>query len=110
MTTSPANPTTPVRNAKKVDYFLAAITLLSWAHWIWFGYTGMDGIRSQHVPGYPNSGQYELYITVPILMGVIAILSAFLLLGMRWIVVGRTALIVLLLAIFPYACVAFGGV
>jgi hypothetical protein len=45
---------------------LASLALLFWALMSLAGVSAYRSIVGQHVPGYPNSGQINLYVTVPI--------------------------------------------
>ena len=31
------------------------------------GISGIEGLRDQHVPGFPNEGQLRLYVVVPLI-------------------------------------------
>jgi len=45
---------------------LAAIALSFWGLASLVGVLAYQSIVGQHVPGYPNSGQVNLYLTIPI--------------------------------------------
>ena len=47
---------------------LAALALSFWGLMSLAGASAYQSIVSQHVPGYPNSGQINLYLTAPIVV------------------------------------------
>jgi hypothetical protein len=55
----------------------AAVSTVLWLFMVLTGISGIDGVREQHVPGYPNDGQLRLYVVIPLvgLIGSAAILG-----------------------------------
>jgi hypothetical protein len=45
----------------------AAVSTVLWRFMALIGISGIEGIRDQHVPGYPNDGQLRLYVVVPLI-------------------------------------------
>jgi hypothetical protein len=88
---------------------VAALCALFWGY---FGYVGFDlvfNVTKRGVPGYPNAGQWELYVAVP---------TAMMLLGVGLVFLSKkapTALYAVLLsmeiiAIPPFLMIYGGGV
>jgi hypothetical protein len=46
---------------------LTAVSAVLWLFMALDGISVIDGIRNQHVPGYPNDGQRRLYVVIPLL-------------------------------------------
>lgn len=44
----------------------AAVSAVLWLFMALDGISGIEGIRNQHVPGYPNDGQLRLYVIIPL--------------------------------------------
>jgi len=80
-----------------------------WGYFIWSGVDGIESVREQHAPGYPNSGQIELYIVFPAIMFVASLVLPLLLRWMKWPRAGTGILIAALLLMFPFGCVYTGG-
>jgi len=49
----------------KGTHLLGLITAILWAFVLVMGLGGIDGVRSQHVPGYPSAGQMRYYVYFP---------------------------------------------
>ena len=45
----------------------AAVSAVLWLFMALDGISVIQGIRSQHVPGYPNDGQLRLYVVIPLI-------------------------------------------
>ena len=45
----------------------AAVAAVLWLFMALNGVSGIQGIRNQHVPGYPNDGQMRLYVVIPLI-------------------------------------------
>ncbi len=45
----------------------AAVSTVLWLFMTLTGISGIEGIRDQHVPGYPNDGQLRLYVVIPLI-------------------------------------------
>ena len=86
------------------------LALLAWGYFSLRGFDAMADIAAQGVPGYPNSGQRQLYLHIPLAMTGVALL---LLAGsFRRGLAGATGCLaaLLLIALFPYLLVYGGGV
>ncbi len=46
---------------------VAAVSTVLWLFMSLTGISGIEGIRDQHVPGFPNGGQLRLYVVVPLI-------------------------------------------
>src|SRR5437763_359397 len=49
----------------KFTAILPVAAVASWALILVVGFDGIDGVRSQNVPGYPSDGQLRYYIHLP---------------------------------------------
>jgi hypothetical protein len=56
----------PVRASPAVR-IVAAVSTLLWLFMSLIGISGVEGVRDQHVPGFPNDGQLRLYVVVPLI-------------------------------------------
>ena len=65
-TESPLNEPTPVK-ARPAGRIAAALSTVLWLLIALIGMSGIEGIRDQHVPGYPNDGQLRLYVVIPLI-------------------------------------------
>ncbi len=45
----------------------AAVSTVLWLFMALDGISVIEGIRNQHVPGYPNDGQLRLYVVIPLI-------------------------------------------
>ena len=45
----------------------AAVSAVLWLFMALNGISGIEGIRNQHVLGYPNDGQLRLYVVIPLM-------------------------------------------
>ena len=45
----------------------AAVSTVLWLFMALIGISGIEGVRDQHVPGYPNDGQLRLYVAIPLI-------------------------------------------
>ena len=94
----------------KVIDLLAAINAITWGSLAFLGSSLVRGVASQHVAGYPASGQIGYYIYIPCAVGVSAI--ALWLLGRRGML-RRTVLgieLCTLVAVAPYVLFFTGGI
>ena len=46
----------------------AALSTLLWGFFVYLGYDLTKGVIRQHVPGYPNAGQWHYYVHFPVFM------------------------------------------
>jgi hypothetical protein len=65
----------------KAMHVLALTAAVAWLAFLVMGIGGIDGVRSQHVPGYPSEGQVRYY-QIPV--GVLALIATSWVLGVRW--------------------------
>jgi len=49
----------------RVANVLMMLPLTLWSLMFVMGYSLYDGVKSQHVPGYPNAGQFHYYVLTP---------------------------------------------
>jgi hypothetical protein len=49
----------------KGTHILGLVTAILWALVLLMGLGGIDGVRSQHVPGFPSAGQMRYYVYFP---------------------------------------------
>ena len=87
---------------------LTAINVLIWGGLAWIGWDLLQGVKSQQVAGYPNSGQFAYYLYTPLVVLLIAVAAY--LLG-RFARLRRTALTLHILALVflgPFL-LAYGG-
>ncbi len=94
---------------KTTTYVLMAANSILWGYFIWSGIDGIESVREQHAPGYPNSGQIEFYIAFPVIMFGASLALPLLLRRSKWSGAGTGFLITALLLIFPFGCVYTGG-
>lgn len=89
------------------------------AVWIWLlvdGLSGYEAIKNQGVPGFPNEGQFTLYLTFPIAMSVLAISILGIYLFLRgniksvYLNVVRMCLALSMISILPYLFISRGGI
>ena len=88
---------------------LPAINGVLWGGLIWAGSQAMNSVRSQHVPGYPNSGQIEYYVVAPIVMLCVAVLPAIIVSQTKWATFGNVWATLTLTLLVPYGCFYTGG-
>jgi hypothetical protein len=87
----------------------ASITSLLWALLTYIGYKLTSGVVQQHVPGYPNAGQWRYYVYFPLIMFVISFAS--LLLAKKIpIALFVTIWLLQLLVVLPFLFAYEGGV
>lgn len=89
---------------------MAVAVTLAWLSFVVIGYQLIGGVVSQHVEGYPNPGQLQLYLVVPSVFTFFAALSGI----SFWIGclrgVARVVQVVAAVALFPYFMLLGGGV
>ena len=89
---------------------LILLALLIWGYFGLRGFDAMADIAAQNVPGYPNAGQRQLYLHIPLAVSAVALL---LLAGSFRRGIGGAAGCLaglLLIALLPYLFVYRGGV
>ena len=79
----------------KVTFALVLTATALWSLILVMGFAGIDGVRSQNVPGYPSDEQLRYYIYIPT-----AVLT---LLGITWALSVRFRLLKALLALVAVA-------
>jgi len=94
---------------KPATYALMAINVALWGYFVWSGLDGIDAVRTQHVPGYPNPDQIKFYLGIPLLMVAMALALPILLRRTRWAGVGTTVLIGTLILLIPFGFFYTGG-
>jgi len=57
----------PAMKAWPTVRIAAAVSTALWLFMSLMGISGMEGIRDQHVAGFPNGGQLRLYVVVPVI-------------------------------------------
>ncbi len=93
------------RRLKRV-VVLAIALVLSIGLWL-IGWQLYSGIAPQHVPGYPNSGQFKLYVLFP---GLLVLVNTAVLLVCKRIPAAAIALFLVFLGLALLTfLVAFGG-
>lgn len=79
----------------KATFALALTATALWSLVLIMGFAGMDGVRSQNVPGYPSDGQLRYYVYLP--TGVLALV------GVTWALSVRFRLLKALVALVALA-------
>jgi hypothetical protein len=79
----------------KVTYALVLAAAALWSLILVMGFAGIDGVRSQNVPGYPSDDQLRYYIYIPI--GILALV------GITWALSVRFRLLKALLTVVAVA-------
>jgi hypothetical protein len=88
-------------------YILTGLNLLIWGGLVWLG---LELIRTQHLRGYANAGQFQHYVTIPSIMVFVSILPPLVLWRTRWSGIGTGWAIITLLLLLPYMLAYSGGV
>ena len=89
---------------------LAAANGLIWGGLSWNGWGLIRNIESQHLRGYPKSGQILSYIIVPLVMLSVALVPTAFLSQSRWAVLGNVWSALALILLLPYLFLYFGGI
>jgi hypothetical protein len=95
---------------KIARYILSAVSILAWGYFAWSGSDGIQGIRHQHVAGYPNEGQIRYYVVLPIMMLLASVAPIAGLGSTRWSYISTWWWTFTLLALLPYAFFFTGGI
>jgi hypothetical protein len=93
----------------------ALVSAFAWGALIWLGLTGIESVRMQHVPGYPNPAQVKYYVTTP------AVVFLLVFVGLAWRLLapaqlaryrpfGTLVLVMSLIGLLPYMFFYTGGV
>jgi hypothetical protein len=94
----------------KASYALAVITATLWGLLALLGYDLLEGVRAQHVPGYPSAGQirYLFYFPISVALAALAICvgSHF----QRFRIPAYVLYAVALVLLLPYALSFSGGI
>lgn len=94
----------------KASYVLASITAAVWGLFVLKGYSSLEDMKNQHVPGYPSSGQANFYFHFPIVV-LLIVLVALAASHYRSLKIPAILLYALsLLAVLPYLLGYTGGV
>jgi hypothetical protein len=90
---------------------LTGCAVSAWIALLLIGASLIQGVTSQNAPGYPNSGQIELYLVYPALVVAVLVACAWLFNGV-WRRASPLALLsgAALLAALPYVMFFGGGV
>lgn len=94
---------------KKTTYVLMAINVILWGYFVWSGLDGIRSVQAQHVRGFPNHQQIELYVIFPLLMVATSLVFPILLRRTRWSGISTGVLITVLVLLVPFGCVYTGG-
>jgi hypothetical protein len=86
----------------------AALTTVLWACFTYIGYDLVTGVAQQHVPDYPNAGQWHYYVHFPLIM---LLVSAGLLLLARRLprALFVTVWVIQIVLFFPFLFAYTGG-
>lgn len=87
----------------------AAVSTVLWLFMSLIGIFLIEGVRDQHVPGYPNDGQLRLYVVTPLIgLAVSAAMLGFSKRLPRWAT--RTGVGITFIALLPVFMTFGGGV
>ena len=95
---------------KLTALILIAVNGLVWGGLSRMGWNLVKNVESQHVPGYPNSGQILYYVIVPLVMLSVALVPAAFLSQSRWAALGNVWSAVTLILVLPFLFLYFGGI
>ncbi|HEY5849210.1 MAG TPA: hypothetical protein VIT62_00365 [Lysobacter sp.] len=94
----------------KGTHILALITTTLWAIVLLMGFGLIDGVRSQHVSGFPSEGQMRYYVYFPAAL-LVLVITSWALATRRHLKAPAVALIALALLILPgYFLFYTGGI
>jgi hypothetical protein len=92
----------------KAVHVLAFTAAALWFAFLLVGLSGIDGVRSQHVPGYPSNVQLRYYLHIP--LGVLAAVAISWIAAARWrLKATATAVAVMALLGLPCYLLFFTG-
>jgi hypothetical protein len=89
---------------------LIVLNLLAWGGLTWLGVDIIEGVRNQHAPGYPNSGQISYYIGFPCVMLALAVGTFAIARYTRFKVTAVRIQVLILLVVLPFLLLSGGGV
>jgi hypothetical protein len=92
-----------------VQRILTTIAILPWAYLVWSGCEFYYGARVHAVPGFPNQGQFHLYVMAPSI-GLLVGLALFVLANKipGWL--ERTCFFIQFVALVPVLAIWGGGI
>jgi uncharacterized protein involved in cysteine biosynthesis len=89
---------------------LPTLNGLVWGGLSWMGWDLIRTVESQHVPGFPSSGQILFYIIIPLAMLSVALVPAAFLSQTRWAALGNVWSALTLFLLLPYLYHYGGGI
>jgi len=87
----------------------ASFTSLLWGFLTYMGYSGISGVVRQHVPGYPNAGQWHYYVYFPLIMLILSV-GSLLLARLMPVALFVTMWLLQLFVVLPFLLAYGGGV
>jgi len=93
----------------KGTHILALITATLWALILVMGFSGIESVRSQHVPGFPSAGQIRYYVYFPAALFALVIVMWALAARWRQLKAPALALVALALLVLPGYLVFYTG-
>jgi hypothetical protein len=93
----------------KSTHTLALVAAIVWSVVLAIGLSGIDGVRAQHIPGFPSAGQVRYYVFMPATS--VALVAVTWVLAVRWrkLKLLANALLVFTLLAFPFYFFHFTG-
>jgi hypothetical protein len=95
---------------KKTPLFLMALNILVWGGLSWIGWGLIRSVEARHAAGYPNLGQIEYYLVLPLLMLSVSLVPGAFLGQTRWSSLATIWCSLTLIAVVPYLLPYSGGV
>ena len=95
---------------KKAPLVLMVLNAFVWGSLSWMGWDGIKSIESQHVTGYPNTGQIGYYLASPLIMLSVSLLPMAFLSQTKWLAAANLWGALTLILVFPYLLPYGGGV
>ena len=95
---------------KRLPLVLMALNALVWGALSWMGWDGIKYVESQHVAGFPSTGQIGYYLVFPLLMLSLSLVPGALLGQTKWSAAASAWCGFTLIAVLPYLLSYTGGV
>ena len=95
---------------KKTPLILMALNILVWGGLSWIGWGLIRSVEARHAAGYPNLGQIECYLVLPLLMLSVSLVPGAFLDQTRWSALATIWCSFTLIAVVPYLLPYSGGV